>query len=104
MDFAISVEHRGKTKENEKIDKYINLTRELKKLWNMKVMGISIVVGALGLQSFGKETGRIQNQRKNQDYPGHIKLSYYIIKFIVIKNLLHLNRTKFVDLKLLLFT
>ena len=36
-------------KENEKIDKYLDLARELKKkLWNMRVKGIPIVVGALG--------------------------------------------------------
>ena len=32
-------------KENEKIDKYLDLVRELKKLWNMKVTAIPIVVG-----------------------------------------------------------
>ena len=35
-------------KENEKIGKYLDLARELKKLWNMKVIVIPIVVGALG--------------------------------------------------------
>ena len=35
-------------KENEKIAKYLDLARELKKLWNMRVKVISIVVGALG--------------------------------------------------------
>ena len=39
--------HRLKIKENEKRDKYLDLTRELKKLWNMKVMLIAIVTGAL---------------------------------------------------------
>ena len=39
--------HRVKMKENEKMDKYLDLARELKKLWNMKVNVIPIVVGAL---------------------------------------------------------
>ena len=34
-------------KESEKIDKYLDLARELKKLWNMKVMVIPIIVGFL---------------------------------------------------------
>ena len=34
--------------ENEKKDKYLNLARELKKLWNMKVTIVPIVIGALG--------------------------------------------------------
>ena len=30
------------------MDKYLNLARELKKLWNMKVTIVPIVIGALG--------------------------------------------------------
>ena len=35
-------------KKSEKKDKYLNLAREMKKLWNMKVTIIQIVIGALG--------------------------------------------------------
>ena len=35
--------------ESEKKDKYLDLAWELKKLWNMKVTIISIVIGALGI-------------------------------------------------------
>ena len=45
---AVPADHRLKMKENEKIDKYLDLVGELKKIWNMKVKVISIVVGALG--------------------------------------------------------
>ena len=38
-----------KIKENEKIDKYLNLIGELKKLLNLKVTVIPIIVGALGM-------------------------------------------------------
>ena len=48
MNFAVSVDHRIKVKENKKRDKYQHLARELKKLWNMKLTVISIVIGALG--------------------------------------------------------
>ena len=48
MDFAVPADHRVKLKENEKMDKYLDLARELKKLWNMIVKVIPIVVGALG--------------------------------------------------------
>ena len=37
-----------KLKESEKKDRYLDLARELKKLWNMKVTFILIVIGALG--------------------------------------------------------
>ena len=48
MDFAIPADHRLKLKESKKRDKYIDLARELKKLWNMKVTVIPIVTGELG--------------------------------------------------------
>ena len=35
-------------KESEKKDKYLDLARGLKKLWNMKVTIVPIVVGAFG--------------------------------------------------------
>ena len=43
MDFAVSADHRVKLKESEKKDKYLDLARELKKLWNMKVTIIPII-------------------------------------------------------------
>ena len=46
VDFAIPADHRIKQKEWEKKDKYLNLARELKKLWNMKVTIVPIVIGA----------------------------------------------------------
>ena len=48
MDFVVLADHRVKLKESEKQDKYLDLTRELKKLRNMKVMVIPIAIGALG--------------------------------------------------------
>ncbi len=35
VDFAVPAEHRIKLKEREKKDKYLDLARELEKLWNM---------------------------------------------------------------------
>ena len=46
VDFAVPVDHRIKLKECEKRDKYLDLARELKKLWNMMVTIIPIVIGA----------------------------------------------------------
>ena len=50
MDFA---DHRIKLKEWEKRDKYLDLARELKKLWNMKVTIIPVVIGAFGTVTKG---------------------------------------------------
>ena len=44
---------RIKLKECEKKDKYLNLGMELKKLWNMKVTIILIVIGAFGTVTKG---------------------------------------------------
>ena len=45
VDLAVPADHRIKWKEYEK---YLVLSRELKKLWNMKVRIIPIVIGAFG--------------------------------------------------------
>ena len=63
VDFAVPADHRVKLKEIEKKDKYLDLARELKKLWNMRVKVVPIVIGALrnGPQRSGKEPERIGN-------------------------------------------
>ena len=53
VDFAVPADHRIKLKECEKKDKYLDLARELKKLWNMKVAIIPIVIGAFGTVTKG---------------------------------------------------
>ena len=40
-------------KECEKKDKYLNLARELKKLWDMKMSIVPIVIGAFGTVTEG---------------------------------------------------
>ena len=53
VDFAIQADDRIKLKECEKKDKYLDLARELKKLWNMQVKIIPIVIGAFGTVTKG---------------------------------------------------
>ncbi len=53
VDFAVQGDHSIKLKECEKRDKYLDLARELKKLWNMKVTIVPIVIGALGTVTNG---------------------------------------------------
>ena len=45
------------TRKRKKRDKYYDLVRELKKLWNMKVTFIPIVIGALGTVTKGLVKG-----------------------------------------------
>ena len=53
MVLAVPADHRVKLKESEKTDKYLDNTRELKNLWNMKVMFIPIIISALGTVTKG---------------------------------------------------
>ena len=53
MNFAVPADHRIKLKECEKKDQYLDLARELKKLWNMNVTIIPIVIGVLGTVTEG---------------------------------------------------
>jgi len=48
IDFAIPHDSRVDSKEIEKIEKYQDLVRELKKLWDMRIVVIPIVIGAVG--------------------------------------------------------
>ena len=47
VNFAVPGDHRINLKKSVKKDKYLDLARELKKLWNMKVTIVPIVIGAL---------------------------------------------------------
>ena len=49
MDFAIPAEQKIKLKESEKRDKYLDPAREQKKMWNVKVTVIPIVIGVFGI-------------------------------------------------------
>jgi len=48
IDFAVPYDTRVDEKEKEKIQKYQDLARELKKLWNKNVKVIPVIIGALG--------------------------------------------------------
>ena len=52
------------------IDEYVGLSREVKKMLNMSVMMIAIVVGVLGTvpKDLKIKTGGIRNKRKKQEW------------------------------------
>ena len=72
MDFAVL--EGGPQSENERKgkDKYLDLGRKLKQLWNTKVAVMIIVVGTLGTvaKRLGKKSGGIEDQ-EYKEYPGH---------------------------------
>ena len=71
VDFAVPADHRIKLKECEKKDKYLDLARELKKLWNMQVTIIPIVIGAFGTVTKGLLKGLedLEVGRTGGDHP-----------------------------------
>ena len=73
MDIVVPADHKIKLKESEKKDKYLDLARELKKPWNMKVIEIPIAVGAYwnNPQRTGKGTRRLGNKRKSGHHPDY---------------------------------
>ena len=77
---------QNKMKECEKKDKYLNLARELKKLWNMQVTIIPIVIGAFGTVTNGLLKGLedlevgdhpnyyiIENDKNTEKSPGDLR-------------------------------
>ena len=60
LDFAVPVANRGNIKKSKTMDFYLDLAEEQRKLWNVRVTVIAIVVGALRTVS-----------EKNGDYPDY---------------------------------
>ena len=71
IDFAVPYDTRVDEKEREKILKYQDLAKELKKLWNIEVKKILVVIAALGAtpKTFITTTGKvgIKNIRITKD-------------------------------------
>ena len=53
VNIAVPIHHRIKLKGSKTKDKLLNLARELKKLWNMKVMVIPIEISVVGTVTKG---------------------------------------------------
>ena len=84
VEFAVLADHRVKLKEREKIVKYLELARELKKLWNTKVTAIPFVIGTLCIVTKGLVQGledlEITGQVENIQITEFIKISQYPVK------------------------
>ena len=62
MDVDVLTKHRVKLKDNKKRDRYLDIAKEIEKLWNMKVMVNTLVVSALEIVS--KESVRGLEERE----------------------------------------
>ena len=68
MDFAVSADHRIKLKKCEKKDKYLDLARKFKKMWDMKEIIVPIVIGA-----FGAITKRLLKGMEGMEVDGRVE-------------------------------
>ena len=93
MDSVVLANHRVKLKESKKIDKYLDLAKELKTVEHENDTVILIVLGALGMvpKDLEKRLGATEDQRKNQE-----QLKYKIEPWRPEKTLFHsdLNEEK----------
>ena len=72
VDFLVLADHRIKLKEREKKDKNLDLTRELKKLWNMKVTILPIDwCFSYSHQMIIKGTGGLGNKKTSGDHSNY---------------------------------
>ena len=62
MDFALLAGDKMVMKGSEKIKLHLDLGRELRKLWNIRLCARN------GPQSLEKDTRRIGNQKKNREH------------------------------------
>ena len=71
--FALPAYHSVKLKEHEKRYKYLDLAKELNKLWNMKETVIPIVISALDTVTKGliKRLEEPGNKRTRGDHPNY---------------------------------
>ena len=90
VDFAVSADHRVKSKECEKRYKYLDLTRERKNLSNMKVTVIPIVIGAFGTVTKGLVQGL-----KDLEITGRV------VGWLVVWVLWHINLCRLFNAKLI---
>ena len=70
MDSALSPGHWVTAKEGENLDKYLEFAKELKKLWNLKV--IPIIVGAVGRIS-KKQQRKLELELKEESKPSRLQ-------------------------------
>ena len=78
VEFAVLADHKVILKKIEKRGKLLDLGKELKKLWSMKVTMIPIVIGVVGRVTKGlvQELGDLE-MRTSGDHPNYSFVEIY---------------------------
>ena len=73
VDFALSVDHKEKFKESGEKRKIHRPCWRTRKIWNLKMTVILILIGALGTVTTGffTDTGGLGNYRTSRDHPNN---------------------------------
>ena len=66
VNFAIPLNSKVKVKESKKLEKYLDLARELKKLWSVNMTVTAIIVKALETESWFSE--KKKKKKSSQEY------------------------------------
>ena len=67
---------KKKKKENEMVDKYLDLARKMKKLWNMRVKVILTVLVAIGMVLKNMVNGQVESEINGRKKPYKLWLEY----------------------------
>ena len=86
MDFIVLADHREKLKESQKKDTYLDLAKELKHEWKMKVTVIPIVIGTLGTVTKGLVKGQEDLEKRGRvetiQIPALLKSARILSRFL----------------------
>ena len=88
VDFAIPMDHRIKEKEEEKIDKYMDLAVEVRRRFRVKTVTAPIVLRALGTVP-----GKLQELLKKleiEDITGSLQNTVLISLAVILRKVLNL--------------
>ena len=91
VDLADPVDHLIKLKESEKIDMYLDIVRQQKKkLWDIKVTVIPIVIGALGTVT--KDLLQVLEDSEIRERMETIQPTAFFISAIILRRVLETCR------------
>ena len=91
VDFAIPMDHHVKEKEEEKIDKYMDLAAEVRRQFRVKTVIIPIVLGALG--TVPAKLSKSLEKLEKQDLIGSLQTAVLTSTTAILRRDLNLLRS-----------
>ena len=101
LDFDVPADHEVKIKEIEKTDKSVYIARKMKRLWNIRVTEIAIVIGPRRLGKMGLKGWKSKGKRGHAN-ENIVKIGYYSKKCLEDLRRVAITKTPVKDNQLLL--